>query len=194
VRSCTCIYGAEICLAHSFVSVFSFFPPSTTIRCYQRASLATSSTELGSIYCSIVSYANDLDRNEDDTQRIMQSLIAIRSKLKRSLVLRTNVIYEVNSTPYRVPSMSLISLSVFFSRKMADRTIPKTLGNSNVCSFLIVCRSVLKESCSEAGFLLSHLMSVVERLEPAWCHAFLRRTRLLDADFQGDVLSVISKL
>lgn len=45
----------------------------------------------------------------------------------------------------------------------------------------------------EAAFLLSHLLSIVERLEPAWCRAFLRRTRLLDADFQGDVLAVISE-
>lgn len=35
-------------------------------------------------------------------------------------------------------------------------------------------------------------MSVVEHLEPAWTRAFLRRTRFLDADFQGDVLAVIS--
>lgn len=35
-------------------------------------------------------------------------------------------------------------------------------------------------------------MSVVEHLDPAWSRAFLRRTRLLDADFQGDVLAVIS--
>jgi len=37
-------------------------------------------------------------------------------------------------------------------------------------------------------------MSVVEHLEPAWAHAFLRRTRMLDSDFQGDVLAVISVL
>ena len=42
--------------------------------------------------------------------------------------------------------------------------------------------------------LLSHLMSVAEHLEPAWSRAFLLRTRFLDADFQGDVLAVISKL
>ena len=40
--------------------------------------------------------------------------------------------------------------------------------------------------------MLSHLMSVVDHLDPAWSRAFLRRTRLLDADFQGDVLAVIS--
>lgn len=44
----------------------------------------------------------------------------------------------------------------------------------------------------EAAFLLSHLLLIVERMEPAWSRAFLRRTRLLEADFQGDVLAVIS--
>jgi len=37
-------------------------------------------------------------------------------------------------------------------------------------------------------------MSVVEHLEPAWSRAFLRRTRFLDSDFQGDVLAVISEI
>lgn len=46
---------------------------------------------------------------------------------------------------------------------------------------------------SQMAYLLSHLMSVVEGLEPAWRRAFLRRTRFLDADFQGDVLAVISE-
>jgi hypothetical protein len=36
-------------------------------------------------------------------------------------------------------------------------------------------------------------MSVLQHLEPAWTRAFLRRTRFLDPDFQGDVLAVISK-
>jgi hypothetical protein len=42
------------------------------------------------------------------------------------------------------------------------------------------------------GNHLSHLLSVIENLEPAWARAFLRRTRFLDAEFQGDVLAVIS--
>lgn len=37
-------------------------------------------------------------------------------------------------------------------------------------------------------------MSVLQHLEPAWTRAFLRRTRFLDPDFQGDVLAVISKV
>jgi hypothetical protein len=96
----------------SYISVFSFLPPSTTIRLYQRKSLATSSTELGAIYCSIISYANDPIRSDDDTQRIMQSLIAIRSKLKRSLVLRANVIYEAcvgQKNVYTIPLTTCLS-------------------------------------------------------------------------------------
>lgn len=46
----------------------------------------------------------------------------------------------------------------------------------------------------QIAYLLSHLMSVVEHLEPAWARAFLRRTRFLDSDFQGDVLAVICML
>jgi hypothetical protein len=33
----------------------------------------------------------------EDSQNVIQSLIAIRLKLKRSIVLRANVIYEVGS-------------------------------------------------------------------------------------------------
>ncbi|KAJ7286095.1 hypothetical protein C8J57DRAFT_1286719 [Mycena rebaudengoi] len=36
------------------------------------------------------------------------------------------------------------------------------------------------------------LQIIVSHMEPAWTRAFLRRTRLLDSDFQGDVLAVIS--
>lgn len=33
-------------------------------------------------------------------------------------------------------------------------------------------------------------MSVVEQLDPVWSKAFLRRTRLLEADFIGDILGL----
>ena len=35
-------------------------------------------------------------------------------------------------------------------------------------------------------------MSVIKHMDPAWTRAFLRRTRLVDSDFQGDLLAVIS--
>ncbi|EGN97169.1 hypothetical protein SERLA73DRAFT_183808 [Serpula lacrymans var. lacrymans S7.3] len=136
--------------------IFSFFPPNTTIRSYQRRTLATTSAEIGSIYCSIVSFAN-IPRQED-VQQIVQSLVAIRSKLSRSIVLRTNVVYE-------------FSLRGQWPAERYQKIVEIQL---------------------EVAYLLSHLMSVVEHLEPAWSHAFLRRTRLLDSDFQGDVLAVIS--
>jgi hypothetical protein len=68
-----------------------------TIRAYQRATLATTSTEIGAIYCAIVSFANS-KHNEGEVKEIVTSLIAIRSKLQRSIVMRANVIYEV--TPF----------------------------------------------------------------------------------------------
>lgn len=136
--------------------VFSFFPPSTTIRKYQRRALATTVAELGSIYCSVISFAST--RREDDIAFIVQSLLAIRSKLKRSRVSRTNVMYEF-SMRGKWPSKRY--------QKILDTQL-------------------------QLSYLLSDLLSVVSQLDPAWARAFLKRTRLLDPDFQGDVLAVIS--
>ncbi|KAG1767104.1 hypothetical protein EDD22DRAFT_876477 [Suillus occidentalis] len=136
--------------------IISLFPPSTTIRSYQRRTLATTSAELGSIYCSVVSYANS-HVNGDNTV-IIQSLLAIRSKLKRSLVLKENVIYE-------------FSLRGQWPAERYHKIL---------------------EIQMQIAYQLCHLMSIVSHLEPAWAHAFLRRTRMLDSDFQGDVLAVIS--
>jgi len=74
--------------------LFSFLPPSTTLRKYQRSALATASGELGAIYCSIVSFANTGEHTNEDVQEIVQSLIAVRAKLKRSLVLKQNIVFE----------------------------------------------------------------------------------------------------
>ena len=76
-------------------SIFSFLPPSTTLRKYQRSALATATEELGAIYCSIVSFANTGEHTDEDIQEIVQSLIAVRAKLKRSLVLKQNIVFEV---------------------------------------------------------------------------------------------------
>ncbi|KAF7419671.1 hypothetical protein PC9H_002263 [Pleurotus ostreatus] len=139
-------------------SLFSFFPPSTTIRSYQRTTLATTAAELGAIYCAIISFANA--PKDDENQSIITSLIAVRSKLKRSIVLKANVVYE-------------FSLRGRWPGKRYQRVIELQLY---------------------IAYSLSHLMSVVEHMEPAWTRAFLRRTRFLDSDFQGDVLAVISMI
>ena len=44
---------------------------------------------------------------------------------------------------------------------------------------------------SSISYALSNLLSVLEQLEPSWALAFLRRTRFMDPDFQGDVLAVM---
>ncbi|KAH9016429.1 hypothetical protein EDB83DRAFT_2439318 [Lactarius deliciosus] len=138
--------------------IFSFLPPSTTLRGYQRQSLATTASEIGSVYCSVVSYASS--SHAENPQHVIQSLVAIRLKLKRSIVLRANIIYEFSLR----------------GRWPAERY------------------QKILEIQLEIAYLLSHLMSVVQHLEPAWTRAFLRRTRFLDPDFQGDVLSVISMI
>ncbi|KAI0770884.1 hypothetical protein BD413DRAFT_553337 [Trametes elegans] len=140
--------------------LFSFLPPSTTLRKYQRKTMSTTVSELGAVYCSIVSFANTREHQEIARGEIVQSLVAIRFKLKRSMVLKTNIVYEF-SLRGRWPSNRY--------QKILDLQL-------------------------QIAYLLSHLMSVVEHLEPAWSRAFLRRTRFLDADFQGDVLAVISMI
>ncbi|KAH9933951.1 uncharacterized protein BXZ73DRAFT_45967 [Epithele typhae] len=140
--------------------LFSFLPPSTTLRKYQRNMMSTTVAEIGTVYCAVVSFANTRENQETTRQEIVQSLVAIRLKLKRSLVLRTNIVYEF-SLRGRWPSQRY--------KKILDLQ-------------------------SEIAYLLSHLMSVIEHLHPAWSRAFLRRTRFTDADFQGDVLAVISMI
>jgi hypothetical protein len=79
---------------------------------------------------------------------------------------------------------------------MASGKVPEDIGNPAVLAFLTVYRVGSFAYCcihSEIAYLLSHLMSVLQHLEPAWTRAFLRRTRFLDPDFQGDVLAVICK-
>ncbi|KAK7688323.1 hypothetical protein QCA50_008695 [Cerrena zonata] len=141
--------------------IFSFLPPTHTLRDYHRRMMARTVEETGTVYCAIVSFANSHQRaphGEVDRDSIIKSLIAIRLKLKRSLILKTNIVYEFS-----------------LRGKWPSERYQKIL-----------------EIQLQIAYLLSHLMSVVEHLEPAWARAFLRRTRFLDSDFQGDVLAVIS--
>ncbi|KAG9311166.1 hypothetical protein JVU11DRAFT_8233 [Chiua virens] len=136
--------------------IFSFLPPSTTIRLYQRKTMATTTCEMGAIYCSVISFANT--KKEGETAVIVQHILAIVSKLKRSLVLKQNVVYE-------------FSLRGKWPAERYQRILELQVQILN---------------------LLSQLTSVLEQMEPAWTLAFLKRTRLSDADFQGDVLAVMS--
>ncbi|KAJ7087768.1 hypothetical protein C8R44DRAFT_26769 [Mycena epipterygia] len=138
--------------------LFSLLPPSTTIRRYERKTMATTASEIGTVYCDIISYAHS--PRGMDPQEIVTGLIAIRSKILRSITLKNNAIYEF-SLRGRWPAKRYYKIM---------------------------------ETQLQLAYSLSHLMSIVEHMEPSWTRAFLRRTRLLDSDFQGDVLAVISMI
>lgn len=74
-------------------SLASFLPPSTTIRKYHRKLLSTTSALLGTVYCAILSFA--CTKEEPEIQEIISSLLALRAKLIRSVMIRTNIDYEV---------------------------------------------------------------------------------------------------
>ncbi|KZW02716.1 hypothetical protein EXIGLDRAFT_601614 [Exidia glandulosa HHB12029] len=76
--------------------VFSFLPPSKSIRGYQRLSHATTTLEIGAVYCCIVSLANSRDPLHSDASAIVTRLTALRAKLKRVHAMTVNVKYEVS--------------------------------------------------------------------------------------------------
>ena len=75
---------------YSFVS---YLPPSTTIRKYHRKLLATTSSELGSVYCQVISFANS--KRQTEVPEIATNILAIRRKLRKCQAMRQNVGYEV---------------------------------------------------------------------------------------------------
>ncbi|KAK2462664.1 hypothetical protein APHAL10511_005397 [Amanita phalloides] len=74
--------------------IFSFFPPSTTNRAYHRRLLSTTSSELGAIYCQVISYTNS--RRQVEKPGIITDLLAIRRKLRKAHAVRQNVRYDVS--------------------------------------------------------------------------------------------------
>jgi len=139
----------------TFASLFSFLPPSKTIRRHLRTTYATTVNQIGHLYCEVISYA--MINDEDKTSEIARDLVAVRMKLSRSRALSRNVIYE-----YALRG------------KWPAKRYSKIL-----------------ELQMEIAYLLSHLRVVTEHLDVEWSKAFLRRTRFLESDFQGDVLAVL---
>ncbi|KAF9236881.1 hypothetical protein BU15DRAFT_63602 [Melanogaster broomeanus] len=171
--------------------IFTYLPPSTTIRAYQRRTLATTSTELASIYCLAVSFA--ITKREGETAQVVSQLLPIRSKLNRSMVLKANVMYEVSLVHEEDVRGGLANFSKFSFRERWPAERHQKIWKFN-CVFLPLERRIYLLKCisSHISYLLSHLMSVAAQLEPAWAHVFLKQTQMLDADFQGDVLAVSS--
>jgi hypothetical protein len=107
---CTCSRLHQI-LAYSLnvCSLASLLPPNMTLRLYQRHILSTTASEIGTIYCAIVSYAaeNDQDKKASNVQPVVSSLVATRSRLNRSELLWTNIIYEVCPLCYIIGSRDI---------------------------------------------------------------------------------------
>lgn len=98
------VFTCEVHLTNFLInclSVVSFLPPSTTIRRYQRNLFATTTSKLGSIYCAVLSFANNKheDGAECQTQEIISSLLAVRNKLGKSMAMRKFASYEVRAIP-----------------------------------------------------------------------------------------------
>lgn len=94
VRNLFCQY--KWCLLEAdrpLYSIFSFLPPSTTIRRYLRTTYSTTASQLGQSYCDIVSSMTSHGGPEPES--IVRDLVAIRLKLKKTMALRANAAYEV---------------------------------------------------------------------------------------------------
>ena len=95
--------------------------------------MSTTVSEMGAVYCSVVSFANTQHSYELDRGAIIQSLIAIRLKLKRSLVLRTNIVYEVSLGSIRLSLPILILAHAVLSEGQVARSpISEDIGNTAV--------------------------------------------------------------
>lgn len=131
------IQDKMFCVVHCPISVASFLPPSTTIRHYQRTALATTAEEIGSIYCAILSFAHS--RREENIAEINTRLVSVRSKLRRSVALNTNVIYEACPPfPYFLVLYSMIdNCIVFLERPLAYRAIQKYFRSAIVSNFIL---------------------------------------------------------
>ncbi|CAK5277324.1 unnamed protein product [Mycena citricolor] len=108
--------------------IFSLLPPSMTIRQYERKTMATVVSELGTLYCDIISFANA--HHEVDPQMIVSALIAVRSKINRSMTLKSNAVYEAHFTL----SLDLIYAqphrTVLYEGPLASRTVSEDHGTS----------------------------------------------------------------
>ncbi|KAF8310786.1 hypothetical protein DL93DRAFT_2084164 [Clavulina sp. PMI_390] len=136
--------------------LFSFLPPSVTVRRYQRVGQSTVMIELGTIACSVISIASS--QKKERQPALVKDLISIRSKIRKLKAQSANASYE-------------------FSLR----------GKWPASRYTAISNMQL-----EIAYLLSHLYTVVIRMDNVWVQAFLSRTRLLDPDFLGSLLSTIT--
>ncbi|KAJ3877319.1 hypothetical protein F5051DRAFT_408806 [Lentinula edodes] len=161
--------------------IFSFFPPAFTLRRYQRTALATTCAELGVIYCAVLSlpYSSSLGQgggNTNDTNNgDLGKQTLGHSEETHAIVAR---LIAIRSKLGRLKTGKVnVKYEISLRGKWPEERY-----------------HTLFDLQMQISYSLSHLLSVIEHLEPAWTRALLSRTRFTDPNFQGDVLAVISMI
>ncbi|PWY96951.1 hypothetical protein BCV70DRAFT_203294 [Testicularia cyperi] len=185
--------------------IFSYLPPSSTLRQYQRLSHAATIAELGKVYCQVVSIASKPHHQllveqqshaaaaaatsfaDDDGGNVggggggggdgdgAFESSTIRNPHPSSEAVQKRLI----AIRAKLRRLSMISVNVSYEFSLR--------GSWPAARYADLFRIQL-----EMSKLLSHCLTVLEKLGPAYSIALLRRTRFLDPRFLGDVVSVIS--
>lgn len=188
--------------------IFSYLPPSSTLRQYQRLSHAATIAELGRVYCSVVGIASHPHQQQQPTpaggRMMVQSRPGSRSGSRRpSLHSQRPELsppsLQANSEAMLLnahPSSELVRKRIIGIRAKLRRLSMISVNVSYEFSLRgrwpAARYKELFEVQMQISKLLSHCLAILERLGPAYSIALLRRTRFLDPRFLGDVVSVIS--
>lgn len=86
----------EVLIGSSAAVIWSFIPPSSTLRQYLRRNHAASIHRAGALHCRLLAFTANHDELEVDPSRLSADLISHRQKLRRLDVLKNNVAYETS--------------------------------------------------------------------------------------------------
>jgi hypothetical protein len=150
----------EVLLGSSAAVIWSFLPPTSTLRQYLRRAHAASIHRSGLLHCRLLAFTSQThaDEGHDQTKQVdplelSASLISHRQKLRRLDALKVNVSWET-------------SLRGGWPKDRYQQLFEVQL---------------------ELAKLLSAAVVVSQRLGPAYSKALLRRTRFADERFTADV-------
>ncbi|CDU22185.1 uncharacterized protein SPSC_00815 [Sporisorium scitamineum] len=193
--------------------IFSYLPPTSTLRQYQRLSHAATIAELGKIYCAVVGIASHPHPQQHGSltgaKMGSQTQGQSRPGSRRASLHHQAGDEHASSTRHQqqsaVGELQLVnahpSSELVRKRIIAVRARLRRLSMISVnVSYEFSLRGrwpaaryrELFDVQMQISKLLSHCLAVFERLGPAYSIALLRRTRFLDPRFLGDVVSVIT--
>ncbi|GAC98298.1 hypothetical protein PHSY_005891 [Pseudozyma hubeiensis SY62] len=191
--------------------IFSYLPPSSTLRQYQRLSHAATIAELGKIYCAVVGIASHPHQQQQQSTSAGGAVAKLNQSRPGSR--RPSLHQNERETPVELdqPSQQIEQpqrlLNIHPSSELVRKRIigiRAKLRRLSMISVNVSYEFSLRGRWPSARYrelfdvqmqiskLLSHCLAVFERLGPAYSIALLRRTRFLDPRFLGDVVSVIS--